>query len=78
VHERVEVWDPPSTKLVGLVEQDAAPDGETDNVKAKVPVKPLTGPTVMVEWTVAPAVELIVLGFAEIVKSLTVTVTVTE
>lgn len=78
MHDRVEVWDVPRTTLVGLRVQLAPPDGETDNVKATVPVKPFTGPTVIVEWTVAPAVELMVVGFADIVKSLMVSVTVTE
>jgi hypothetical protein len=78
VHDRVEVWDVPRTMLVGLRVQLAPLEGETDDVKATVPVKPFTGPTVIVEWTVAPAVELMVVGFADTAKSLTVTVTVTE
>ena len=58
--------------------QVAPPSGETDNVRLTVPVKPFAGATVIVEVTVVPAVLLIVVGFAEIVKSLIVTVTVAE
>ena len=58
--------------------QVALPDGETDDDRLTVPVKPFTGATVIVEVTVVPAVVLIVVGFAEIVKSLIVTLTATE
>ena len=58
--------------------QVAPPGGETDHVKLTVPVKPFAGATVIVEVTVVPAVLLIVVGFAEIVKSLIVTITVAE
>ncbi len=58
--------------------QVAPPGGETDDDRLAVPVKPFTGATVIVELTVAPALILIVVGFAEIVKSLIVTVTVAE
>ena len=58
--------------------QVAPPGGETDEVRLTVPVKPFTGATVIVEVTVVPAVVLIAVGFAEIVKSLMVTVTVAE
>ncbi len=57
----------PRTKLVGLKVQLAPPEGETDQVNATVPVNAFTGPTVIVEVTVAPAVELIVMGLAETV-----------
>ena len=58
--------------------QVAPPSGETDDVMLTVPVKPFAGATVIVEVTVVPAVVLIVVGFADIVKSLIVTVTVAE
>ena len=58
--------------------QVALPSGETDDDRLTVPVKPFTGVTVIVEVTVVPVVKLIVTGFAEIVKSLIVTVTVPE
>ena len=58
--------------------QIAPPGGETDEVRLTVPVKPFTGATVIVEVTVVPVVVLIAVGFAEIVKSLMVTVTVAE
>ena len=58
--------------------QVALPNGETDDDRLTVPVKPFTGATVIVEVTVVPAVLLIMVGFAEIVKSLIVTLTVAE
>ena len=58
--------------------QVAPPGGEADEDRLIVPVKPFTGATVIVEVTVVPDVVLIVVGFAEIVKSLIVTVTVAE
>jgi len=58
--------------------QVAPPSGETDNVRLTVPVKPFAGATVIVGVTVVPAALLIVVGFAEIVKSLIVTITVAE
>lgn len=64
--------------LVGLSVHVAPPDGETEEVKLTVPVKPFTGATVIVEVTVDPEVELIVVGLADTVKSLIVTVTVAE
>ena len=64
--------------LVGLSVHVAPPDGETEEVKLTVPVKPFRGATLIVEVTVVPPVELIVVGFAEIVKSLIVTVTLAE
>ena len=58
--------------------QVALPSGETDDDRLIVPVKPFTGATVIIEVTFVPAVVLIVVGFAEIVKSLIITVTVAE
>ena len=52
------------------------PAGETDDVRATVPVNPLTGATVIVEAAAAPARTLTLVGLAVTVKSLTVTVTV--
>jgi len=63
---------------VGLNVQVALPGGETADDRFTVPVKPFAGVTVIVEVTVVPAVLLIMVGFAEIVKSLIVTVTVAE
>jgi len=62
-HDRVEVWDTPRTMLVGLRVQ-VSPAGETTEVKATVPVNPLTGVTVMVDVAVAPASALTVVGLA--------------
>jgi len=52
------------------------PAGETDDVSATVPVKPLTGATVMVEVAATPTLTLAVVGLAATVKSVTMTVTV--
>ena len=54
------------------------PAGETVEVIATVPVKPLTGATVIVELAAAPARTVTLVGLAVTVKSLTVTVTVAE
>lgn len=61
--------------LVGVRVQ-VKPAGETEEVSATVPVKPLTGATVMVEVAAVPAVVVTVVGEAVTVKSVTVTVTV--
>ena len=45
------------------------PDGETDEVRATVPVKPFTGATVIVEVPVVPALALTLVGDAVTVKS---------
>jgi len=52
------------------------PAGDTELVRATVPVKPLTGATVMVEVAAVPTVVVTDVGLAVTVKSLTVTVTV--
>ena len=52
------------------------PAGETVEARATVPVKPLTGATVIVELAAAPARTVTLVGLAVTVKSLTVTVTV--
>jgi hypothetical protein len=54
------------------------PVGETDEVRATVPVNPWTGATVMVEVPAALARAVTLVGLAATVKSLTVTVTVAE
>ena len=61
--------------LVGVRVQ-VSPAGETVEVRATVPVKPLTGATVIVEVALAPARALTLVGAAVTVKSVTVTVTV--
>jgi hypothetical protein len=52
------------------------PAGETADVRATVPVNPLTGATVIVEVAAVPAVVVTAAGLAATVKSVTVTVTV--
>jgi len=49
-----------------------SPAGETDDVRATVPVKPFTGATVMVEVAATPAFAAAVVGLAVTVKSVTV------
>lgn len=65
--------------LAGLRAQ-VSPAGETDDVRETVPVKPWTGATVIVDVPVVPALSVMVVGLAVIVKSdvSTVTVTVAE
>jgi hypothetical protein len=70
-HERVEVWEAPRTMLVGLRVQ-VRPAGETADVRATVPVNPLTGATVIVDVPTALTFIVIVVGLAAIVKSVTV------
>jgi len=48
VHVRVEVWDAPRATLAGL-RVHVGPAGDTDEVSVTVPVKPLTGATVIVD-----------------------------
>ena len=54
------------------------PAGETVDVRATVPVNPLTGATVIVDVAVAPTTAVTLVGLAVTVKSVTVTVTVAE
>ena len=54
------------------------PAGETTEVRATVPVNPLTGVTVIVEVAVPPELAAMLVGLAVTVKSVTVTVTVAE
>ncbi len=63
--------------LVGLSVQ-VRPAGETDEVRATVPVNPWRGATVMVEIPVAPASTVTLVGLAATEKSLTVNVTIAE
>jgi hypothetical protein len=73
----VEAWDAPRTMLVGL-RVHVRPAGETDELKDTVPVKPLTGATVIVDVAVPPARAVTLVGLAVTVKSCgLVTVTVT-
>ncbi len=62
--------------MLAGVNVQARPAGETDDVSATVPVKPLTGATVIVEVAAAPARTVTLVGLAVTVKSLTLTVTV--
>jgi hypothetical protein len=73
--DRIEVWETPRTMLAGVRVQ-ARPAGATAEVRATVPVKPLTGATVIVELAAVPAVVVTAVGLAVTLKSVTVTVTV--
>ena len=66
----------PPVMLVGLSEQVSPVAGETLVVRATVPVKPLTGATVIVDIALTPGVVLTVVGLADIAKSTTWKVTV--
>ncbi len=68
VQERVEVPEPPVT-LVGDRVQVRPVAGDTEAVRATVPVNPLTGAIVIVEVPVPPTVMLTLVGLALIVKS---------
>ncbi len=61
--------------LVGVRVQ-VRPAGATADVRATVPVKPLTGATVMVEVAAVPAFTATAVGLAVTVKSVMLTVTV--
>jgi len=63
--------------LAGLSVQ-VRPAGETEEVRATVPVNPWSGVTVMVEVPVAPASAVTLVGLAVAEKSRTVNVTVAE
>ncbi len=52
------------------------PAGDTEDVRATVPVNPLIGATVMVEVAAVPAIVVTAVGLAATLKSVTVTVTV--
>jgi hypothetical protein len=71
VHDRAEVWLAPRTMLVG-VRVHVRPAGDTDEVRATVPVNPFTGATVIVEVAATPTLTLAVVGLAVTLKSCTV------
>jgi len=75
-HDRVDVWAAPNVTLVGVSEQ-VRPVGEADEVNVTVPVKPLTGVTVIVEVPAAPALTVTLVGLAVTVKLVPVTLNVT-
>jgi len=51
------------------------PAGATDDVRATVPVKPFTGATVIVEVAATPTFAAALVGLADTVKSVMLTVT---
>jgi hypothetical protein len=67
-HDSVEVWLAPNTMLVGF-NVHVKPAGVTDEVRATVPVNPLTGATVIVDVPAVPALTLTLVGDAATVKS---------
>lgn len=68
VQERVEVPEPPVT-LAGDRVQDKPVAGDTEAVRATVPVKPLTGAIVIVDVPVPPTLIATLVGLALTVKS---------
>ena len=75
MHVSVLVPEPP-VMLVALSEQVSPVAVEMLVVRATVPVKPLTGATLIVDIAPTPGVVLTVVGLADIVKSTTRTVIV--
>ncbi len=63
LQDRIEVWEGPRTMVAG-VRVHVKPAGETVDVNAMTPVYPLTGATVMVEFSVAPARTITLVGLA--------------
>jgi len=76
LQDSVEVWEAPRIILAGVRVQVKPVEGEIELVNATVPVNPWTGATVIVEVPAALALTVTLVGEAETVKSLTVTVTV--
>ncbi len=70
MHDRADVWLAPRTMLVGERVQ-VRPAGETEEVRATVPVNPFTGATVMVDVAATPTLTLAVVGLAVTLKSWT-------
>jgi hypothetical protein len=64
--------------LAGVRVQVRPVAGAIEDVRATVPVNPLTGATVIVEVPAVPALTVTLVGEAATVKSWTVTVTVAE
>lgn len=75
MHESVEVCDAPSTMLAGVRVQ-VKPVGDTELVRATVPVNPLSGATVIVDVAAVPAGVVTEVGLAVTEKSVIVYVTV--
>ncbi len=73
MHDNVLVPEGPRVILVGDNVHVNPEAGDTDDVKATVPVKPLTGATVMVDAPAAPALTVTDAGLAVRVKSGTAT-----
>ncbi len=78
VQDSVDVWDAPKVMLVSDSVHVSPVGGETAEVKATVPVNPLTGATVIVEMAATPAFTVRLVGLAVTEKSVTLTVTVAE
>lgn len=75
MHDRVEVWLAPRTMLAG-VRVHVEPAGVAVEVRATVPVNPLTGATVTVMLQLVPTGAVHEPGLAVTVKSWTTKVTV--
>ena len=63
VHDSVDVCVAPSTTLVGL-KVHVKPAGDTVEVNATVPVKPLTGATLIVDVPEPPETNVKLVGLA--------------
>ena len=69
--DSVEVPEPPVI-MVGFRVAEKPVDGDMERLRETVPMKPWTGDTVMVDEHVAPALTVMLVGLAFIVKSWTV------
>ena len=67
LHESVELPEPPET--VDVLRLQTRFEELVVDERVTVPVKPFTGPIVIVELAVAPRLMVILLGLAEMVKS---------
>ena len=76
LQDSVDVWLAPRVTLDG-VSVHVIPAGETDEVRATVPVNPLIGATVIVEVPATPTLTVTLVGAAVTEKSATATLKVT-
>ena len=69
MHDNDEVWEAPRVTLVGVSVHVNPVEGDDAEVRATVPVNPLTGAIVIVEVAEDPALALAPVGLAVMLKS---------
>ena len=69
VHDNDDVWEAPRVTIVGLSVQVNPVEGVDAEVRATIPVNPLTGAIVIVEVAEDPALALALVGVAVTLKS---------